>query len=99
MKLLYLFIYYLLIQFLPMQPIPGYKLFYKIRYFFIKKVLKKCGDKVVVKNRAYFGNGSRLEVGSRSQIGRNIRLEGTITIGEDVLMGGGYHNDGYISWI
>ncbi len=70
-----------------MQPMPGYQLFYKLRYFIIKKILKKCGENVTVKNRAYFGDGSRLTIGDRSQIGQNSKLAGTIIIGSDVLMG------------
>ncbi len=51
------------------------------------KILKQCGELVVVKDRCYFGNGTRLSVGDRSQLGQNSRLNGQITIGEDVLMG------------
>jgi len=87
LKKIYLFFYYAFIQFLPMQPFPGYKLFYKIRYFFVKKIIKKCGKDVIVKNKCYFGDGSRLEVGNRSQLGQNARLGGSIKIGDDVLMG------------
>ena len=87
MKKLYLFIYYAFIKFLPMQPFPGYKFFYKIRYFVVKGIIKKCGKDVIVKNKCYFGNGSRLEVGDRSQLGQNAKLGGTIIIGDDVLMG------------
>jgi maltose O-acetyltransferase len=70
-----------------MQPFPGYKLFYKVRYFFIKKIIKECGRDVIVKNNCYFGVGQRLKVGDRSQLGQNARLGGNITIGNDVLMG------------
>jgi len=87
MRKIYLTLYYLIIQFLPMQPFPGYKLFYKLRYFFIKKIIKNCGTNVIVKNRCYFGDGRRLSVGDRSQLGQNAKLGGTITIGNDVLMG------------
>lgn len=87
MKKIYILIYYTILQYLPMQPTPGYKLFYGIRYFFIKRILKSCGENVIVKSNCYFGKGDRLIVGSRSQLGQNARLGGTITIGEDVLMG------------
>ncbi|NRB37444.1 MAG: acyltransferase [Pseudomonadales bacterium] len=87
MKSLYLLAYYSLIQFLPMQPFPGYRFFYLLRCFFVKRIIKSCGEKVVVKSKCYFGNGDRLSVGARSQMGQNARLGGTITIGEDVLMG------------
>jgi len=87
MKKLYLMIYYVILQHLPMQPMPGYRLYYRWRYFFVKRILRKCGKDVVVKNKCYFGDGSRLEVGDRSQLGQNSRLNGAITIGSDVLMG------------
>jgi len=87
MKKIYLLLYYGFAQFLPMQPIPGYQLFYKIRYFIVKRILKKCGKNVIVKNKCYFGNGDRLEIGDNSQLGQNARLSGTITIGDHVLMG------------
>lgn len=87
MKNIYLFIYYLFVQFLPMQPFPGYKIIYSVRLFFVKRIIKECGKDVVVKNHCYFGNGERLKVGARSQLGQNARLGGEITIGNDVLMG------------
>ncbi|MDD5053074.1 MAG: acyltransferase [Sulfuricurvum sp.] len=83
----YLLIYYAFIQFLPMQPFPCYRLFYYVRYFFVKRIIKCCGSDVVVKNNCYFGNGRRLSVGNRSQLGQNSKLSGKITIGDDVLMG------------
>lgn len=87
MKKLLLFFYYLVLQHIPMQPMPGYKLGYIIRYMFVKKILKHCGNNVIVKNKCYFGNGNRLSVGNRSQLGQNSRLNGTIIIGDDCLMG------------
>jgi len=87
MKNIYLLFYYSIAQFLPMQPIPGYKFFYKFRYFLVKNIIKHCGKDVIVKNKAYFGNGSRLSVSDRSQIGQNCRLSGDIILGSDVLMG------------
>ncbi|HHJ14078.1 MAG TPA: acyltransferase [Gammaproteobacteria bacterium] len=82
-----LFLYYAFFQNIPMQPFPGYKAGYLLRRILVKRIIKHCGDGVIVKNRCYFGNGSRLSVGARSQLGQNARLQGSITIGEDVLMG------------
>jgi len=84
---IYLLIYYAFLQFLPMQPIPGYKLFYKLRYLAAKKIFRHCGQDVVVKNKAYFGTGTRLSVGERTQIGQNSKLGGNIILGNDILMG------------
>ena len=76
MTKIYFFIYYALLQFLPIQPMPGYKIFYKLRYLAVRKILARCGTGVIVKNREYFGNGARLSVGDRSQLGQNCRLGG-----------------------
>lgn len=87
MKNIYLIIYYLIGSKLPMQPFPFYKVYYKIRYFLVKRILKKCGKDVIVKNRCHFGNGSKLIVGSYSQLGQNSRLGGEIILGDYVMMG------------
>lgn len=70
-----------------MQPMPGYKIGYMLRRWCVKYLLHNCGKKVIVKDHCYFGNGARLAVGDRSQLGQNARLQGTITIGEDCVMG------------
>lgn len=87
MKKIYLLIYYLFAQYLPMQPFPGFNLFYKFRYFLCKKILFQCGENVIVKNKCYIGDGSKLKVGSNSQLGQNARLGGPITLGDFVMMG------------
>jgi len=87
MKSIYLFLYYAFAFYLPMQPFPGYKLFYKVRFFLVKKLLRKCGKNVIIKNKSHFGNGSRLIIGDYSQLGQNSRLGGEIKIGSHVLMG------------
>lgn len=87
MRNIYLVVYYAFAQFLPMQPWPGYKLFYKFRLFLVKRIIKNCGKDVLIKDKAYFGKGERLTIGDRSQLGQNVRLGGTITLGEDVVMG------------
>lgn len=87
MRKLILLLYYLLFQYIPMQPIPGYRVGYRLRYLCARHLLKSCGKDVVVKDHCYFGNGLRLSVGDRSQLGQNARLGGTITIGDDVVMG------------
>ncbi|WP_379754233.1 acyltransferase [Flavobacterium myungsuense] len=87
MKKLYLFIYYIFASHLPMQPIPGYKLFYSIRLFLVKRIILACGEKVVVKNKCYFGDGSKLRVGNYSQLGQNARISGSVQIGDYVMMG------------
>ena len=70
-----------------MQPFPFFKWGYRFRYWIVSKLLKQCGEDLIVKSHCYFGNGSRLSIGNRSQLGQNSRLNGTISIGADVLMG------------
>jgi len=88
MNKIHLFLYYAILQYIPMQPMPGYKIGYALRRWVVKRILgDRCGKDVIVKDRCYFGNGSRLTVGDRTQMGQNARLNGTITIGSDCLMG------------
>lgn len=85
---LLLILYYAVLQHIPMQPIPGYKIGYILRRWVVKQILgNRCGKDVIVKDRCYFGNGGRLTVGDRSQMGQNARFGGTITLGNDVVMG------------
>ena len=82
-----LFLYYAFFRYIPMQPMPGYSIGYKLRYWCVRHLFAYCGEDVIVKDNCYFGNGNRLRVGNRSQLGQNARLGGTITLGEDVVMG------------
>jgi len=87
MKVIYTFLYYVVAKKLPMQPIPGYKFYYWLRYQLVKRIIKKCGKNVVVKNNCYFGNGSNLSVGNFSQLGQNLKVSGPVSIGANVMMG------------
>ena len=87
MRTIILFLYYSIIQFLPMQPFPGFRLYYRIRLWFAKQLLGECGEQVVVKDRCYFGSGEKLKVGNFSQLGQNARLTGPIILGDYIMMG------------
>ena len=87
MKKILLLLYYGFAYYLPMKPIPGYSIFYSIRYNLVKRLLHDCGKNVIVKNRCYFGNGDRLKVGDYSQLGQNSRIQGRVNIGKHVMMG------------
>lgn len=82
-----LLLYYFILQHIPMQPFPGFRIGYRLRLMAVKHLLRYCGNNVVIKDKCYFGDGKRLSVGNRSQLGSNARLNGDITIGEDVMMG------------
>lgn len=87
MKKVFLVLYYLIGFYLPMQPFPGYKIFYSFRFFLCKRILNSCGKEVIIKDRAYFGNGDNLRVGDFSQLGQNCKLGGPIELGSNVMMG------------
>ncbi|MGN0843674.1 MAG: acyltransferase [Kiritimatiellia bacterium] len=88
MKFLCLFLYYAILQYIPMQPMPGYKIGYALRRWCVRRILgSRCGKGVVVKDHCYFGNGARLSIGDNLQMGQNAKLLGSVAIGKDVLMG------------
>lgn len=87
MKSFLLILYYMFLSRIPMQPFPGFRVGYKTRRWAAKRLLRHCGQRIVVKNRCYFGDGSRLSVGDDSQLWQNARLQGDITIGADCVMG------------
>jgi maltose O-acetyltransferase len=66
---------------------PSWKIGYVFRRFLAKQIFASCGDGVIIKQHAYFGDGRTLRVGHRAQIGTNSRIDHDVTIGDDVLMG------------
>ena len=84
---LYLLTYYGFARHLPKYPIPGYKLGYKFRYFCCKHIFKSIGKNVLIKKNAYFGDGTKVQIGNNSQIGINCIMDNDVIIGNDVTMG------------
>jgi len=82
-----LIFYYGFAQFLPTQPVIGWKIAYKIRRMLVEKIFMNCGKDVIIKSKAYFGNGENVVIGDRSQIGANCKMENDLIIGDDVVMG------------
>lgn len=76
MKKVYLLFYYSLAQYLTTQPYPGFKLYHRLRYMPCKKLLEESGENDLVNNKCYIGDGSRLWIGSNTQLGQNARLGG-----------------------
>ncbi|MFQ5468941.1 MAG: acyltransferase, partial [Gammaproteobacteria bacterium] len=87
MKKIYLIIYYLLGVRFPTQPVPGYKIGYKLRRILIQHIAEECGRDIVVKQGCYVGSGVGLRIGDRSQLGHNAKIGQFVTIGDDVVMG------------
>ncbi len=99
MKTIYLLLYYSIARFLPKSttPIIG-KRARSIRRFLCSRIFKECGDKLVVENGVYFGNGKGLKVGNEvglssniKILSRNIEIGNYVMIGEDSLFLGGTH--------
>lgn len=86
-RLACLLAYYSVATHLPTQPVPGWRVAYALRRFLVKRIFRSSGENLIVKRHAYFGKGSDLSVGDRSQLGENSRIDHQVTIGNDVLMG------------
>jgi maltose O-acetyltransferase len=80
-------IYYLFAWHLPTQPMPGWRFGYWLRRKLVKQIFSDCGDKVIIKRRAYFGTGQHVKLGNRSQLGHCCRIDHDVEIGDDVMMG------------
>ena len=87
MRTFFLILYYGLANHFPTQPMPGWRFGYAFRRFLVGHLFKSCGEAVIVKQGAYFGDGRSLCVGSRSQLGDHSRIDHEVTIGDDVVMG------------
>lgn len=82
-----LLLYYGFAQYLPTQPRPGWQFAYWLRRKLARHIFLKCGSNIIVKQHAYFGKGSRVVIGDRSQLGENLKAEADLTLGDDVVMG------------
>lgn len=87
MKKIYLGLYYLIGIKLPESD--GVITFAakKIRRFLVKNIFKSVGRDVNIEKGVFFGKGRGIAIGNRSGIGLNARVQGPLTIGQDVMMG------------
>lgn len=79
--------YYGVFTHLPRSFAPGGKLGAVARRVAAERLLDRCGQGVNIEHGATFGSGSGITLGARSGIGIDADLHGTITIGDDVMMG------------
>jgi maltose O-acetyltransferase len=86
-RILSLIAYYCFAWYLPTQPFPGWQYAYWIRRKLVKNIFEFCGADVIIKTKAYYGNGAKLRIGHRSQLGVNCRVEDNLVLGNDVVMG------------
>ena len=80
-------LYHYFASYLPASALPFGKISKNIRYYFVKRIFKKCGKNVNVERKAYFQNGFNIEIGDNSGIGVNANISNDTIIGDNVLMG------------
>ncbi len=79
--------YYTVLRHLPRSFAPAGKVGFVARRLAARQMLDSCGPDVNVEHGANFGSGKGITLGARSGIGIDADLHGTITIGDDVMMG------------
>ncbi|MCD8081173.1 MAG: acyltransferase [Bacteroides sp.] len=79
--------YYCLARYIPYRPFPLWKIGVAWRRWICKNLFKSVGEDIVVKNKAYFGDGRNIVMGKHSQLGVNCKVENDIVMGDYVLMG------------
>lgn len=79
--------YYMFARLFPTQPIPGYRFGYWLRRRLCEKIFLYCGENVIIKKNAYFGDGSGMVIGHNSQLGEDCVVPRDLVIGNDVVMG------------
>jgi maltose O-acetyltransferase len=82
-----LLLYYGLGRYLPPSTAPGGHWFRLARGWMCSNVFLSAGTGLNVESRAWFGNGRKITIGSRSGIGIRCALHGDVQIGNDVMMG------------
>ena len=56
-----------------------------LRRFFAKRIIASAGKNITVEKGATFGR--RLSIGNNSGLGVNCQIQGTVSIGDNVMMG------------
>ena len=80
-------LYYALFRHLPRSFAPGGRLGARLRTAAASALLESAGSDINVEKGATFGSGRGIRVGARSGLGIDSDLHGTITLGNDVMMG------------
>lgn len=79
--------YYGVARRLPRSTAPGGTVARAVRRALAGLLLDVAGQEINVERGASFGSGRGISLGSRSGLGIDCDLHGTITIGDDVMMG------------
>ncbi|PKM49131.1 MAG: acetyltransferase [Firmicutes bacterium HGW-Firmicutes-7] len=59
----------------------------RIRAMLCKGIFDRVGKDVNIEKNVFFGKGIEITIGDRSGLGLNARIQGPLTIGQDVMMG------------
>jgi maltose O-acetyltransferase len=86
-RFLCLTVYYCFARYLPASDIRLGLWARPIRRLICKSLFKKAGKNINIEKGAFFGTGSKVEIGDNSGIGVNCQLWGKVKIGKDVMMG------------
>ncbi len=79
--------YYGVLVHLPRSYAPAGTVARVLRRLAARQMLTSAGSDINVEKGAVFGSGNGISLGSRSGIGVNADIHGTVTIGDDVMMG------------
>lgn len=80
-------LFYCGVRYLPPSYYPGGRIWQKLRFLICRPLFGTCGKNVNIESKAYFHGGRFIHIGNNSGIGVNARLNGTIIIGNNVMMG------------
>lgn len=88
MRYLGIILYYGFFRYLPCSttPVIG-RLIEKMRGGVCRLIFKKAGYKANIEQRAHFGTGRGIVIGTYSSIGKNAKVPNDIQIGDYVMMG------------
>lgn len=79
--------YYGFAQWLPSSNLVLGEVWRKTRWMACKGLFNYCGKGARIEPHVFFHSGRNISLGDRSGIGKNTKLHGAVTIGNDVMMG------------
>jgi len=82
-----LLLYYLVARHLPAASTRWTGWTATVRRLVCRGLFRSCGRGVNIERGAYFGDGSRIDIGDDSGLGVDSQIYGRVTIGRDVMMG------------
>ncbi len=87
MRTLFLALYYGILTYLPSSytPVIG-PVCNSLRIWCCRHIFARCGKVATINRKAYFGNGSKVEIGDNSGIGARCEIPRDIRIGDNVMM-------------